>query len=67
MLFFKRCNHKEIDQNIEHKEVLIQRGKEKLNKRVDVDLKTISKINAKLSNGITLSIHQATTGGRHAR
>ncbi len=67
MLFFKRCNHKEIDQSIEHKEVLIQRSKEKLNKRVDEDLLSLKKINKKLGNGITLQIHQATTGAHHAR
>lgn len=65
MLFFSRKSHKEIEQDIHHKEVLIEHKKKNLHKRVDQDLNTIKKLNRVLGNGITLSIHQATGGHKN--
>jgi hypothetical protein len=63
MLFFRKRSHKEIEHDIQRKEVLIEHNKEKFHNRVNKDLSSIGKINKVLGNGITLSIHQATSGG----
>lgn len=54
-MFFKK--HRE---EIEEKEKLINFYKDKFNVKVDKTNKQLDRINAKLSNGITLRIYQAT-------
>lgn len=62
-MFFKHKHHQE---NLEHKEVLIERKKKELVKTMDSDLEKLNRINKILNNGITLKIY-LSTGDKHAK
>jgi|JI10StandDraft_1071094.scaffolds.fasta_scaffold858074_1 secreted Zn-dependent insulinase-like peptidase len=57
---------KKQDKNIAVKEKEIDAVKKEFNKNVDKDLERIHRINAVLSNGITLKVFNAV-GGKHDR
>lgn len=56
-MFFKRKQHQ---QNVNIKEVLIERSKTKLGKSMDKDIKKLDRLNEILSNGIVLELGRAT-------
>lgn len=57
---------KKQDKNIAVQEEKIAAVKKEFNKKVDKDLEKINRINAVLSNGITLKVFNAV-GGKHGR
>lgn len=60
MLFIRKKEH---EQELYHKEVLIQRSQKKLVQSMDSDLKKLDRLNKILGNGIALYITSAV--GRH--
>lgn len=49
---------------IEMKEKEIQEAKKKLHSRIDRDIRSVSRLNKVLANGVTLQVYKAT-GGRN--
>lgn len=64
MAFFRDFHRKRVE-DLQQKEVLIDRSKNTLTEKIQDDVERINKINKVLGNGITLSIGKAV--GAHHR